>query len=190
MCNRFIQLARSLTVTQSLNAAGHDVSSRVKITMRCHLQLVILLPTLLAAVPAPVLSPGRWEHTVVYVVDEVNGSSLIAEQAQSMLPSPPPYRACHSVSDLADPESFLLASKAIQCRFSHFAMADGAISAAGECKDSRYPAIRVDGAGTYGANGYDFSFSGKAQSGDLTITFRGRDSGRRLGSCPAGGEVR
>ena len=132
----------------------------------------------------------QWEHTVVYVVDEVNGSSLIAEQAQSMLPSPPSYRACHSVWDLADRERFLLASKAIQCRFSHFTMADGKVSAAGECKDSRYPALRVDGSGTYGANGYDFSFSGKAQSGDLMVDFRGRDSGRRMGSCAAGGEGR
>lgn len=155
--------------------------------MHRSIQIVVLLPILLAAVPAPMLSPGLWEHTVVYVVDEVNGSSLIADQAQSMLPSPPPYRACHSLSDLIDPERFLLASKAIQCRFSRFAIADGRISAAGECNDSRYPALRVDGSGTYGASGYDFSFSGRAQAGDLTVDFRGRDSGRRIGSCPAGG---
>ena len=158
--------------------------------MRHIIQLLVLLPVLSAAVPAPVPLPGLWEHTVVYVVDEVNGSSFIANQAQSMLPSPPPYRACYSVSDLADPRSFLLASKAVQCRFSRYAMANGKIMAAGECKDSRYPALRVDGTGTYGANGYDFSFSGEAQSGEVTVDFRGRDSGRRIGSCPAGGAGR
>ena len=36
----------------------------------------------------------------------------------------------------------------------------------------------------------DHGFSGKAQSGDLMVDFRGRDSGRRIGSCPAGSEVR
>ena len=107
-----------------------------------------------------------------------------------MLPSPPPYRACYSAPDLADPRSFLLASKAVQCRFSRYAMANGKITAAGECKDSRYPALRVDGSGTYGANGYDFSFSGEAQSDEMTVAFRGRDSGRRIGSCPAGGPAR
>lgn len=158
--------------------------------MRAISHLVISLPILLAAQPAPVPLPGLWEHTVVYVVDEVNGSSFIADQAQSMLPSPPPYRACYTASDLADPRSFLLASKSVQCRFSRFTMANGKISAAGECNDSRYPTLRVEGSGTYDANGYDFSFAGKARSGDLIVDFRGRDSGRRIGSCPAGGADR
>ena len=158
--------------------------------MRRIIQLVILLPILLAAGPAPVPLPGLWEHTVVYVVDEVNGSSLIADQAQGMLPSPPPYRACHSAAELADPRGFLLASKAVECRFSHFALANGKITAAGECKDSRYPSLRVDGSGTFGANGYDFNFSGEAQSDEVTVAFRGRDSGRRIGSCPVGGADR
>lgn len=151
---------------------------------------LVLLPILLAAAPAPVPLPGLWEHTVVYVVDEVNGSALIADQAQSMLPSPPPYRMCHTASDFADPRSFLLASKAVQCRFSRYEMASGTVTAAGECKDSRYPALRVDGSGRYDANGYDFNFSGQAQSAEVMINFRGRDSGRRIGSCPAGGAGR
>lgn len=158
--------------------------------MRKITRLVIPLPVLLAAAPAHSPLPGLWEHNVVYVVDEVNGSSLIADQAQGMLPSPPPYRACYSASDLADPQSFLLASKTAQCRFSRYAMANGKITAAGECKDSRYPALRVEGSGTYGANGYDFNFAGEAQSGEVTVAFRGRDSGRRIGSCPAGGAGR
>lgn len=155
--------------------------------MRAIMPLLISAPIFVAAQPAPVPLPGLWEHTVVYVVDEVNGSSFVADQAQSMLPSPPVYRACHSASELADPRSFLLASKIVQCRFSHFAMANGKISAAGECSDSRYPALRVDGSGTYSTSGYDFSFSGEAQSGEVMVNFRGRDSGRRIGSCPVTG---
>ena len=84
----------------------------------------------------------------------------------------------------------MLASKVAQCRFSRYAMSDGKITAAGECIESRYPAFRVDGSGTYGANGYDFSFSGEAQSGAVTVDFRGRDSGRRIGPCPANGASR
>ncbi|WP_375396012.1 DUF3617 domain-containing protein [uncultured Sphingomonas sp.] len=158
--------------------------------MRRILPLLVVLPVLSAAVPAPVPMPGLWEHTVVYVVDEVNGSSLIADQTQSMLPSPPPYRACHTAAELADPRSFLLASKAVQCRFSRYAMANGKITAAGECKDSRYATFRVDGSGPYGATDYDFSFSGEAQSGEVTVNFRGRESGRRVGACRAGGADR
>lgn len=144
------------------------------------------LALLLAAAPGPIPSPGLWEHTVVYVVDTVNGSSLVADQAQTMLPSPPPYRACYSAADLADPRAFLLANKSAQCRLSRFTMANGSISAAGDCTDSRYPSFHVDGSGTYGANGYDFSFAGQAQSGEVRVDFRGRDSGRRVGSCPSG----
>jgi hypothetical protein len=151
------------------------------------LRLLAPLPLLLAAAPAPPPLAGLWEHTVVYVVDSVNGSALIADQAQALLPSPPPFRLCHSAPELADPRSFLLASKTVQCRFSRFSMADGKVSAAGDCTDSRYPSLKVDGSGAYEATGYDFSFSGQAQSGELTVQFRGRDSGRRVGSCPAGG---
>jgi hypothetical protein len=159
--------------------------SRVRASMHRIIHAIIPLPFLLAATPAPVPSPGLWEHTVVYVVDEVNGSSLLAEQAQGMLPSPPPYRACYSASDFADPKRFLLASKSVQCRFSRFTMANGKLSAAGECTYSRYPTVRVDGSGTYSANGFDFGLSGQAQSGEITVSFRGRNSGRRVGSCPA-----
>jgi hypothetical protein len=155
--------------------------------MRKLFHLVIPLPLLLAAAPARVPSPGLWEHTVVYVIDEVNGSRLVAGHAESMLPSPPPYRACYSASDLANPRDFLLASKSVQCRFAGFAMANGKLSAAGECTDSRFPALHIDGSGTYVANGYDFNFSGHAQSGEMTVDFRGRDSGRRVGSCSTSG---
>lgn len=145
---------------------------------------ILLLP---AAAPAPPLSPGLWEHTVVYVVDEVNGSALVAEQAQSMLPSPPPYRACYSAADLANPRAFLLTSKSVQCRFSRLDMAGGKLSAAGDCTGGRYPTVHVDGTGSYDASGYDFSFQGQARSGQLSVAFRGRDSGRRIGTCASGG---
>lgn len=158
--------------------------------MRAITGLVISLPILLAVEPASAPLPGLWEHSVVYVVDKVNGSSFVADQAQSLLPSPPPYRACYSAAELADPRSFLLASKSVQCHFSRFAMSDGKVAAAAECADTRYPALHVDGSGAYSATGYDFNFSGQAQSGEVTVEFRGRDSGRRIGSCPAGGAGR
>ena len=149
------------------------------------IRLLAPLPLLIAAAPTPPLQPGLWEHTIVYVVDKVNGSSLVADQAQSVLPSPPPYRACYSASDLANPRDFLLSSKSEQCRFSRFEMANGKLVAAGDCADSRYPTVHVDGSGTYRSAGYDFSFAGHAQSGEVTVEFRGRDSGRRVGSCSA-----
>jgi hypothetical protein len=151
------------------------------------IRLLSPLPLLIAAAPAPPLQPGLWEHTIVYAVDKVNGSSLVADQAEGMLPAPPPYRACYSAADFANPGDFLLKSKSKQCRFSRFELANGKLVAAGDCTDSRYPTVHIEGSGTYRPGGYDFSFSGLAQSGAVTVEFRGRDSGRRIGSCPAGG---
>ena len=125
---------------------------------------------------------------MVYVVDKVNGSSLVADQAQGVLPSPPPYRACYSAAELTYPRGILLASKSVKCRFSRFTMAGGKLSASGDCADSRYPALHVDGSGSYDATGYDFTFSGQARSGQVIVDFRGRDSGRRVGSCPVGSD--
>jgi hypothetical protein len=149
------------------------------------IRLLSPLPLLIAAAPAPPLQPGLWEHTIVYAVDTVNGSSIVADQAQVMLPSPPPYRACYSATDFAHPRDFLLKSKSKQCQFSRFEMANGKLVAGGDCTDSRYTSVHIDGSGTYRPDGYDFSFSGHAQSGAVTVEFRGRDSGRRVGSCPA-----
>lgn len=149
------------------------------------IRLLSPFPLLIAAAPAPPLQPGLWEHTIVYVVDTVNGSSLVGDQAQNMLPSPPPYRACYSGKDFANPRDFLLKSKAKQCQFSRFEMSNGKLVAVGDCTDSRYPSVHIDGSGAYRSSGYDFSFSGRAQSGAVTVEFRGRDSGRRVGSCPA-----
>lgn len=147
-------------------------------------RLLCPLPFLLAAAPAPPLAPGLWEHTFVYIVDKVNGSSLLAEQAQGVLPSPPPRRACYTAAELTDPRDFLLSNSG-QCRFSRFTMRDGKLVAAGDCTDSRYPRVHVDGSGTYNTGGYDFSFSGRAESDQLSVEFRGRDSARRVGSCHA-----
>lgn len=149
------------------------------------IRLLSPFPLLIAAAPAPPLQPGLWEHTIVYVVDTVNGSSLVADQAQSMLPSPPPYRACYSALDFANPRGFLLSSKSEQCKFTRFEMANGKLMAAGDCTDRSYPSVYVDGSGTYRPTGYDFSFSGQSKSGDVTVGFRGRDSGRRVDYCSA-----
>jgi hypothetical protein len=65
-----------------------------------------------------------------------------------MLPSPPPYRACYSATDFADPRDFLLKGKSKQCRFSRFEMANRKLVASGDCTDSRYPAVHIDGSGT------------------------------------------
>jgi hypothetical protein len=79
-----------------------------------------------------------WEHSIVYVVDKVNGSSFVADQAQSMLPSPKLYRVCYSAADFADPGDFLLKRKSKACLFHRFEMATGKLVAAGDCTDSRY----------------------------------------------------
>ena len=179
--------APGISRRRAIAFSGSKPFRRIVRYPRMHRAIRLLGPLLLliAAAPTPPLQPGLWEHTIVYVVDKVNGSSLVADQAQSMLPSPPPYRACYSASDLANPRDFLLSSKSEQCRFSRFEMANGKLVAAGDCTDSRYPTVHVDGSGTYRSTGYDFSFAGHAQSGGVTVEFRGRDSGRRVGSCSA-----
>lgn len=142
------------------------------------------LPMLLAAAPAPPLMPGLWQESLVYALDSVNGSAEIAQQMASALPAPAPQRTCLAAADVADPRALLMASGDQRCRFSRFAMAGGKISAAGDCaSDGR--TMHVEGSGTYTATGYDFTFTGTGTAGRLQLAFRGRDSGRRVGACPA-----
>ncbi len=142
---------------------------------------------LLAAAPAPVMAPGLWQETLVFALDSVNGSQEAAAQMQGTLPSPKPRSDCYTAADLADPRGLFLAGAEQSCRFSHFVMANGRIEATGDCADQNGQTMHVTGTGQYSAAGYDFTFTGTGQAGRLSLAFRGRDSGRRIGECPAPG---
>jgi hypothetical protein len=148
-------------------------------------RLLAALPLLLAAAPSPPLAPGLWEETLVYALDSVNGSEEMAQHMAATLPNPPPQQSCYTDRDLADPQDIFLAGAEQACRFSRFTMTSGRIEAAGECSDGRGQTMKVTGAGSYTAAGYDFSFTGTGRAGNLDLVFRGRDSGRRVGACPA-----
>lgn len=139
---------------------------------------------LLAAAPSPPLTPGLWEHSLVFVLDQVNGSDAVAERMQGLLPTPKPTRDCYDAGELTDPSRFLLDGTDRRCRFSRIDMAAGKLSAAGDCTDAGR-SMHVEGSGSYTATGYDFTFTGTGAANGLDMTFRGRDSARRVGACPA-----
>lgn len=148
-------------------------------------RLSAVLPLLLAAAPAPPLTPGAWEETVVFALDSVNGSADLAARMGKALPTPQPRQSCLTARDLQNPQGIFLAGAEQSCRFQRFTMADGRINAAGECSDGHGQTMHVEGDGTYTATGYDFTFKGTGQVGKLALAFRGRDSGRRMGICTA-----
>ncbi|MBA2934116.1 DUF3617 family protein [Sphingomonas sp. CGMCC 1.13654] len=148
-------------------------------------RLAAALPLLLAAAPAPPLTPGAWEETVVFALDSVNGSADLAARMGKALPTPQPRQSCLTARDLQNPQGLFLAGAEQSCRFRRFTMADGKIDAAGDCSDGRGQAMHVEGGGSYTPTGYDFTFTGTGQVGKLALIFRGRDSGRRIGVCTA-----
>jgi hypothetical protein len=150
-------------------------------------RLLAALPLLLAAAPSPPLAPGLWEETLVFALDSVNGSADAAAHMASALPDRKPQRACYTDADLAHPQDIFLAGAEQACRFNRFTMSGGRIEASGECSDGRGQTMKVSGTGSYTAAGYDFSFTGTGRAGNLDLTFRGRDSGRRIGACPVSG---
>ena len=149
------------------------------------LRLAAALPLLLAAAPAPPLMPGAWRETIVFALDQVNGSAELAARMAQALPSPQPREDCLTAADLQNPQALFLAGAEQSCRFSRFTMADGRIDAAGDCADGRGPTMQVAGSGSYPATGYDFAFTGTGQAGGLALAFRGRARGRRTGACSA-----
>jgi hypothetical protein len=149
------------------------------------IRLAAALPLLLAAAPAPPLTPGAWRETLVYALDSVNGSTALAERMGGSLPDPQPRDSCLTASDMQSPQRLFLAGAEQSCRFTRFTMANGRIEAAGDCADGRGQTMHVAGNGTYTATGYDFTFQGTGQAGQLALAFRGRDSGRRIGVCTA-----
>lgn len=153
--------------------------------MRTLLRVALALPPLLAAAPAPPLTPGAWEETIVFALDSVNGSADLAQHMGRALPTPQPRQSCLTAGDLQNPQGIFLAGAEQTCRFARFTMADGRIDAAGDCSDGHGQSMHVEGGGTYTATSYDFDFKGTGNAGKLALAFRGRDSGRRVGVCTA-----
>ncbi len=147
------------------------------------IRLLAALPLLLAAAPAPPLMPGLWQDTLVYALASINGSQQAAARMQSKLPTPQPRRDCYTAAELADPRTIFLAGAEGSCHFGRFTMAGGKIDAAGDCADGHGQTMHVVGTGHYTPDGYDFDFTGSGQTGKLNLTFRGRDSARRIGLC-------
>lgn len=148
-------------------------------------RLAAPLPLLLAVAPSPPLMPGAWEETTVFALDSVNGSSDLAQRMEQAVPHPEPRQSCLTATDLQNPQALFLAGAEQTCRFSRFTMANGQIDAAGDCSDKQGQTMHVEGIGSLTATGYDFTFTGIAQTGRLSLAFRGRDSGRRIGVCSA-----
>ena len=148
-------------------------------------RLAAALPLLLAAAPAPPLMPGAWQETIVFALDQVNGSAALAQRMGQALTYPPPRQERLTAADLQNPQALFLAGAEQSCRFTRFAMADGRIEAVGDCADGHGRTMHVAGRGTYTPTGYDFAFTGTGGTNGLALAFRGRDSGRRTGLCTA-----
>lgn len=144
----------------------------------------MVLPAIMlgAAVGDTTLTPGLWE------IRNTPGVATLDGQVLDDLPLGEirTQKLCLAAADVADPAAFFARDTQADCRITTVAADGDRIDIVGVCPN---PDEGVEGAlklsGRYGPDSYELDFSTRAEDFQGVMTFSGRLTGRRVGSCPA-----
>ncbi len=138
-----------------------------------------LLPLLLGAADAQ-LAPGLWE------VINTPGVATLDGRALEDLPLGPikTQEICLTPDQAADPARFFARDTEADCRITSATIAGGRIEIVGACPNSEEGNEgEVTLSGRYGSDSYEIDFATKAEDFQGVMTFSGKLTGRRVGSC-------
>ena len=137
---------------------------------------------LVAAADTP-LASGMWEMRNTPGVATLDGRAL------DDLPIGPikTEMVCLSAAEAAKPVGFLTRDLGADCTVSSGTVADGRVKVAGRCPNQvEGPDGTFELAGRLGGNSYEVDFATSAIGENGRMTFSGKMTGRRIGSCTAG----
>ena len=137
------------------------------------------------------LEPGQWENTFEIVDVEIEGlpEGAPAGMMDSMIGQKSTTKSCMTEEEAKNPGAdFFSAQEQADCEISEFNMSGGAIKSVMNCKDMGGApgdmAMSMDG--QYGPSSYDMTMSMTGDAGPMKIKMAAKNSGKRIGDCPAG----
>jgi hypothetical protein len=138
-----------------------------------------LLPLLLGAADTT-LAPGLWEVINTPGVATLDGHEL------DDLPLGPikTQQICLTPALAADPARFFARETEADCRITSASVAGGRIEIVGACpnpEEGNEGEVKLSG--RYGRDTYEIDFASKAEDFQGVMTFSGKLTGRRVGSC-------
>jgi hypothetical protein len=133
-----------------------------------------------------VVRPGLWE--VASAVVEARQPGLPVELANRIRGPRAAVRHCITPEQAARPDAaFLAGRRSGQCSYRDFAMQDGRIGGAMTCRDPGGAETRARMSGRYGPERFEMRMDMETPGiGAGTLAVVVRQSGRRIGDCPAG----
>ena len=148
--------------------------------MRRALPIALAAAPLLLASADITLTPGKWQVTNQPGVATLDGREL------DDLPLGPikTQELCLAAADAADPASFFARDTAADCRITSAKLAGGKVEIVGACPnpdDGHEGLLKLSG--RYSADSYELDFSTRAEDFQGVMTFSGKLTGRRIGTC-------
>ena len=128
--------------------------------------------------------PGRWEATMKFAKLDMPGLPPQAKEAMNkQMGATQTFASCLTPEEAAKPEGSFFQKGAEDCKYDHFAMADGRIDAAMTCKQQG-AALTMTMKGSYNETQYDLQVTskGEVQPG-MPMTMDMEITSRRTGEC-------
>lgn len=144
--------------------------------------LVLVLPLAATAAGDAPLAPGLWEVRNTPGVATLDGKAL----RELPLGEIKTQRLCVTAAEAADPGAFFSRDTAVDCAIGHNMLKGGTVAINGTCpgeNGGRPGTLALKG--HYTPTSYDIAFATVAHGDNGTMTFSGRLTGHRVGTCPA-----
>jgi len=145
---------------------------------RMFASVALLTPLLIAAGPASVVTPGKWENRIDIIDVKLEGGP--PGLAKAIMGKPIVVTSCITPAQATmGPKSLFKANKG--CRVVRYQAAAGKISSEFVCTRPG-GAQRVVSSGSYSADRYAVISKG-VMTGQMSMTTTSRTTGRRIGGC-------
>lgn len=141
-----------------------------------------------AASGAAKLQPGQWETKVEVSDIQMPGvPAAVAETVKGSMKGAAntTITNCITPEEAERPQGRVFGGASDQCRYDHFEMRGGRMSAKMVCQDANSGGgMTMTSAGTFTATSFAVSNDMEMKGGAQAMTMKARVTGRRLGECP------
>ncbi|MCW2393812.1 MULTISPECIES: DUF3617 domain-containing protein [unclassified Sphingobium] len=132
------------------------------------------------------VSPGRWEGQMT--VQEIEMPGLPAEARDHMkaqMGAGRSFTSCVTEEDVKEQKAFFTGEHDKSCKYDHFTMKNGKISALLKCDGGAQGRMEMKMDGEYAPDRYRMEMASKAQGGDAAgeMTMKMTVDAKRVGAC-------
>jgi hypothetical protein len=133
------------------------------------------------------VNPGRWEGAMTVHEIEIPGMPPeVREQMKAQVGSAQTFASCVTEEDVKQKKAFFMGDTDDKsCKYDHFTMANGKVSAAMTCDRGAEGRMQMSMDGSYSQDNYEMQMASKAEGGPpaAQMTMKMSVQAKRVGVC-------